>query len=77
MQWNFLYNMYLLCIFQQKSICCDIVLLILFAGSLRNYNHYVAAQEMSSEHLQFLLLKILLTEKSEHKGGLLSLGLQF
>lgn len=53
------------------------ILLILFAGSLRNYNHYVASREMSSEHLQILLLKILLTEKSEHKGELLSLGQQF
>ena len=56
MQWNFLYNGRLPWIFQQKSICCDPVGTILFAGSLRNYNHYVATQEINFEHLQVLLL---------------------
>lgn len=42
MQWNFLYDVRLLWIFQQKSIYCDSLWSILLAGSLRNYNHYVS-----------------------------------
>ena len=56
MQWNFLYNVRLLWIFQQESVCCDLVGTVLFADSLRDYNRYVATQEISSEHLQFFFL---------------------
>ena len=73
MQWNFLYNVRLLWIFQQESVCCDLVGTVLFADSLRDYNRYVATQEISSEHLQFFFLFavvkkffLFLTEKSEH-----------
>ena len=73
MQWNFLYNVRLLWIFQQESVCCDLVGTVLFADSLRDYNRYVATQEISSEHLQFFFLFAVvkmffffLTEKSEH-----------
>lgn len=46
------------------KICGDPVGTILFAGHLRKYDHYVATQEISSEHLQFVfLLKIFFCRK--------------
>ena len=45
MQWNFLYNVRLLWIFQQESVCCNLVGTVLFADSLRDYNHYVATRD--------------------------------
>ena len=60
MQWNFLYNVRLLWIFQQESVCCDLVGTVLFADSLRDYNRYVATQEINSEHLQFFFFCLLL-----------------
>lgn len=58
------------------KICLSWSCTVFFANSVRNYNYYVATQEMSSELLQFLLLKIFLTEKSELKRELFSLSQQ-
>ncbi len=63
MQWNFLYNVRLLWIFQQESVCCDLVGTVLFADSLRDYNRYVATQEINSEHLQFFFFLFAVVKK--------------
>ena len=63
MQWNFLYNVRLLWIFQQESVCCDLVGTVLFADSLRDYNRYVATQEINSEHLKFFFFCLLLLKR--------------
>ena len=78
MRWHFLGNVRSLWMFQQESVCCDLVGTVLFADSLRDYNRYVATQEISSEHLQFFFLFAIVkkflgfffvfffTKKSEH-----------
>ena len=60
MRWHFLGNVRSLWMFQQESVCCDLVETVLFADSLRDYNRYVATQEISSEHLQFFFCLLLL-----------------
>lgn len=55
------------CTFSMGSstkICGEPVGTMLFTGSLKNSDHYVASQDLSSEHLQFVvLLETLFPEK--------------
>lgn len=55
MQWNFLHNVHLPLDISTK-LCCDPVGTISLTGTLRNYNHCVAIQEISSEQLAVCIL---------------------